>query len=65
MDIDNSGTEATPTGGGGIDIEQSLLQQFSCMGTTDREELIKELQKVLGCNVTYAAASFFLDMNNW
>lgn len=63
MDIDNSSEMATNSGG--IDIEQSLLQQFSCMGTTDREELIKELQKVLGCNVTYAVASFFLDMNNW
>lgn len=62
MDIDNS---TGGTGNGGIDIEQSLLQQFSCMGTTDREELIKELQNVVGSNISYAAAAFFLDMNNW
>ncbi|XP_022904786.1 protein ILRUN [Onthophagus taurus] len=62
MDVDNN---ADGTGGGGIDIEQSLLQQFSCMGTTDREELVQQLQKVLGSQLNYSTAAFFLDMNNW
>lgn len=49
----------------GVDIEQSLLQQFSCMGTTDKEELVQQLQKLLGNQLNYSTASFFLDMNNW
>lgn len=63
MDVDNG--PADGSGVGGVDIEQSLLQQFSCMGTTDREDLIKELQRVLGNHLNYATAAFFLDMNNW
>ncbi|KAI4457580.1 hypothetical protein MML48_7g00016522 [Holotrichia oblita] len=62
MDVDNGPTDGS---GGGIDIEQSLLQQFSCMGTTDRDELIQQLQKVLGSHLNYSTAAFFLDMNNW
>lgn len=62
MDVDGS---TDGSGGGGIDIEQSLVQQFSCMGTTDKDDLIKELQKVLGNHLNYTTAAFFLDMNNW
>lgn len=47
------------------DIEQNLLQQFSCMGTTDREVLISQLRKLVGDEVNESTASFFLDMNNW
>lgn len=68
MDVDNSGSDGgggVGGGGGPIDVEQSLLQQFSCMGTTDRDELIKQLQKLLGSNLNYSTAAFFLDMNNW
>jgi len=52
MDVDDS-------------LEQSLLQQFSCLGTTDKDELIKELQKLAGDKINASTASFFLDMNNW
>lgn len=61
MDVDNSQSE----GSGGVDIEQSLLQQFSCMGTTDKEELVQQLQILLGSQLNYSTAVFFLDMNNW
>jgi hypothetical protein len=47
------------------DLEQNLLQQFSCMGTTDHEVLISQLRKLVGDDVNEATASFFLDMNNW
>lgn len=47
------------------DIDQTLLQQFSCLGTTDRDELVKQLQMLVGNNLNEAAAAFFLDMNNW
>jgi len=46
-------------------VDQSLLQQFSCMGTTDKDELISQLQKLAGDNINASTASFFLDMNNW
>lgn len=52
MDIDN-------------DIDQTLLQKFSCMGTTDKEELIKQFQILVGKNHNESTATFFLDMNNW
>lgn len=47
------------------EIDQNLLLQFSCMNTTDREELIKQMQKLLGPSLNYNTASFFLDMSNW
>lgn len=64
MDVDNGSSEGSVTGGG-IDIEQSFLQQFSCMGTTDKHELVQQLQKLLGSQLNYSTATFFLDMNNW
>ncbi|KAL4703316.1 hypothetical protein ACJJTC_006679 [Scirpophaga incertulas] len=57
MDVDGSSI----TG----EIDQNLLLQFSCMNTTDREELISQMQKLLGPTLSYNTASFFLDMSNW
>ncbi|KAK0088702.1 hypothetical protein PV325_010970 [Microctonus aethiopoides] len=46
--------------------DQNLLQQFSCMGTTDKDDLVKQLQRLLaGSQLNEATATFFLDMNNW
>lgn len=63
MDVDNGEGGV----GGSLDIEQSLLRQFSCMGTTDKDELVQQLQKLLGSpsHLNYSTAAFFLDMNNW
>ncbi|XP_035221952.1 protein ILRUN-like isoform X2 [Stegodyphus dumicola] len=47
------------------DFDASLLQQFSCLGTTDRDVLISQLQKLLGDQLNPAGCAFFLDMNNW
>ena len=52
MDVDN-------------DIDSSLLVQFSSMGTTDKEVLISEFQKLLGNQLNPEGCAFFLDMNNW
>lgn len=52
MDVDN-------------DLDGKLLQQFSSMGTTDRDVLISEFQKLLGNQLNPAGCAFFLDMNNW
>lgn len=45
-------------------VDQNLLQQFSCMGTTDKDDLIKQLQCIVG-NINEPMATFFLEMNNW
>lgn len=63
MDID--GTSMPGQGSGEIDIDQNLLLQFSCMNTTDREELIRQMQKLLGPTISHNTATFFLDMSNW
>ncbi|XP_030751774.1 protein ILRUN [Sitophilus oryzae] len=65
MDVDNGSSDGGV--GGSLDIEQSLLQQFSCMGTTDKDELVSQLQKLLGSpsHLNNSTAAFFLDMNNW
>lgn len=47
------------------DIDAHLLQRFSSMGTTDREVLIAEFQKLLGNQLNPTGCEFFLDMNNW
>ncbi|XP_012265109.1 protein ILRUN [Athalia rosae] len=53
MDVDN-------------EFDQNLLQQFSCLGTTDKDDLVKQLQRLLaGSHLNEATAAFFLDMNNW
>lgn len=63
MDMDNAESGINSA----MDAEQSLLQQFSCMGTTDKEDLIQQLQKLLGSpsHLSNSKAAFFLDMNNW
>ncbi|KAF7378635.1 protein ILRUN [Vespula maculifrons] len=48
------------------DVDQHLLHQFSCLGTTDKDDLVKQLQRLLaGSQLNEATAAFFLDMNNW
>jgi hypothetical protein len=47
------------------DFDQGLLQQFSCLGTVDKEVLVRELKKYVGEHLNDSTASFFLDMNNW
>ncbi|XP_014253637.1 uncharacterized protein C6orf106 homolog [Cimex lectularius] len=46
-------------------VNQQLLQQFSCLGTTDKEELIQQFQVLVGNNLSPSTAKFYLDMNNW
>ncbi|XP_078042357.1 protein ILRUN [Augochlora pura] len=48
------------------DLDQHLLRQFSCLNTTDKDDLVKQMQSMLAGNyVNEAAARFFLEMNNW
>lgn len=62
MDVDENNSQQQSQAD--IDIEQSFLQQFSCLGTTDHDELVGKFQKLLGNQLNYATARFFLDMNN-
>lgn len=66
MDIDENAGQGPPQSAQqSSDIEQMLLHEFSRMGTTDHDELVNQLQKVLGNQLNYTTARFFLDMNNW
>lgn len=48
------------------DLESQLLQQFSCMSTSSKDDLIKEFQRLLAPNqLNNDESAFFLDMNNW
>ncbi|KAB5545975.1 hypothetical protein PHYPO_G00066830 [Pangasianodon hypophthalmus] len=47
------------------DIDSELMQKFSCMGTTDKDILITEFQRLLGFQLNPAGCAFFLDMTNW
>ncbi len=48
-----------------IDLDPELMQKFSCMGTTDKDVLISEFQRLLGFQLNPAGCAFFLDMTNW
>ncbi|XP_061651913.1 protein ILRUN-like isoform X2 [Phyllopteryx taeniolatus] len=48
-----------------LDVDQELTQKFSCMGTTDKDILISEFQRLLGFQLNPAGCAFFLDMTNW
>ena len=47
------------------DIDGNLLQQFSSLGTTDRDVLVLEFQKLVGNDPNPSLCAFYLDMNNW
>ncbi|XP_065176856.1 protein ILRUN-like [Sycon ciliatum] len=46
-------------------MDAQLLAQFSAMGTTDREVLVKDFQFYVGGNVDKQSCVFFLEMNSW
>uniref|UniRef100_A0A3B4Z1Y9 Next to BRCA1 central domain-containing protein n=1 Tax=Stegastes partitus TaxID=144197 RepID=A0A3B4Z1Y9_9TELE len=48
-----------------MDVDAELMQKFSCMGTTDKDVLISEFQRLLGFQLNPAGCAFFLDMTNW
>ncbi|KAL7745549.1 hypothetical protein ACLKA6_015536 [Drosophila palustris] len=47
------------------DIDSLLLQQFSCMGTTDHEDLISQFQSLMNNQMNRESARFYLEMSNW
>lgn len=57
MDIDPPTTQND-------DLEQQFLTQFSCLGTSEKDDLINQFQNI-GDERSQATAEFFLEMNNW
>lgn len=50
-----------------LDIDDSdFMLKFQCMGTSDREVLITEFQRLLApATLGPEGCAFFLEMNNW
>ncbi|VDM74516.1 unnamed protein product [Strongylus vulgaris] len=48
------------------DIDNMLIRQLSCLGTSDKEVLVKQFQSILGdVSLSPELCAFFLDMSNW
>ncbi|KAK5976859.1 Inflammation and lipid regulator with UBA and NBR1 domain [Trichostrongylus colubriformis] len=48
------------------DIDNMLIRQLSCLGTSDKEVLVKQFQSILGdVGLSPELCAFFLDMTNW
>ncbi|XP_033095585.1 protein ILRUN-like [Anneissia japonica] len=47
-----------------MELDQDFMNKFSSLGTTDKDVLISEFQRLSG-NTNPNACAFFLDMNNW
>lgn len=47
------------------DLEGGLLEQFSSMQTIDRDELIQQMVRLVGANISNTVARFYLEMNQW
>lgn len=65
---DEMGDEEYPKSGSEemVDDSSSLLLQFQCLGTSDREALIKDFQRLLApMQLSVEGCTFFLEMNNW
>lgn len=45
-------------------VDQNLLLQFTCLGTTDKDDLVKQFRELID-RVNDSTASFYLEMNNW
>ena len=42
-----------------------VLAQFGCMQTQDKEELVNQMLRLVGTNINYTTARFYLEMNQW
>ena len=47
------------------ELDGDLLTKFNCLGTTDHDVLISELQRLLDFQLNPTGCAFFLDMTNW
>lgn len=61
----DNGENRPPNGPADFDIDSLLLQKFSCLGTTDHDDLIKQFQIIMNNQINSETARFFLEMSNW
>lgn len=54
-----SGKPAPAMEGMDVDLDPELMQKFSCLGTTDKDVLISEFQRLLGFQLNPAGCAFF------
>ena len=47
------------------ELDEAFMSKFSSLGTTDRDVLVTELQRLLDFQLNHAGCIFFLDMTNW
>lgn len=48
-----------------FEIDAKLLEQFSCLGTDDKDDLIKAFKCVVGTELPLDTIRFFLELANW
>ena len=42
-----------------------MVSQMGCLQTQDREELVNQMLRLVGTNINYQSAMFYLEMNQW
>ena len=42
-----------------------MVSQLGCLQTQDREELVNQMLRLVGTNINYQSAVFYLEMNQW
>lgn len=42
-----------------------VVSQLGCLQTQDREELVNQMLRLVGTNINYQSAVFYLEMNQW
>ena len=47
------------------DVVSQMEAQMGCLQTQDREELVNQMLRLVGTNINYTTATFYLEMNQW
>ena len=42
-----------------------VVTQMGCLQTQDKEELVNQMLRLVGTNINYNTAVFYLEMNQW
>ena len=42
-----------------------VVTQMGCLQTQDKEELVNQMLRLVGTNIDYNTAVFYLEMNQW
>jgi len=62
----HSQVAVSPSAASASDVSmESLFSKFGCMQTLDRKDLIEQVRRLVGDNITDEAAVFYLEMNQF